>query len=159
MRYFCHRILPQVLEQEPETHLYIVGSGPNDEILQLGKHPNITVTGFVEDIGEYYRLAQVVVVPLRTGVGIRGKILEAWSVGRATISTRLACQGIRAGHGENILIADDPDEFAMWTTALLRNPEHCRKLGRCGRQTVEAFYDWDLIAEEMMQLYEELGQV
>ena len=97
------------------------------------------------------------VVPLRTGVGIRGKILEAWSVGRATVSTRLACQGIRAGHGENILIADDPDEFAMWTTALLRNPDFCRKLGNCGRGTVEAYYDWDAIGDRLVRQYEEMG--
>jgi glycosyltransferase involved in cell wall biosynthesis len=155
MHYFCEEVLPGILSSEPEAHLYIVGSSPTKEIQLLGQHPNVTVTGYVEDIREYYHKAQIVVVPLRTGVGIRGKILEAWSVGKATVATRLACQGIRAGHGENTLIADTPEEFASWTSALLRNPDFCLELGKCGRKTVEDFYDWNLIGEELVQTYQE----
>jgi glycosyltransferase involved in cell wall biosynthesis len=157
MRYFCHEVFPKILESEPEAHLYIVGSSPTKEIQLLGNHANITVTGFVEDIREYYHRAQVVIVPLRTGVGIRGKILEAWSVGKATVATRLACQGIQAAHGENTLVADNPERFAMWTAALLRNPEFCQELGACGRKTVEKSYDWNVIGKAMVRKYEELA--
>jgi len=157
MRYFCDEVFPRILASEPETHLYIVGSSPTEEMRLLGAHPSITVTGYVEDIREYYHRAQVVVVPLRTGVGIRGKVLEAWSVGKATIATRLACQGIRAGHGENALLADSSEEFSMWTTALLRSPDFCQELGECGRKTAEDFYDWDVIAGAMTRKYEEVA--
>jgi len=159
MRFFCSEIFPRILDSEPETHLYIVGSSPNREIQRLAEHSNITVTGFVEDIREYYRRAHVVIVPLRTGVGIRGKILEAWSIGKATVATSLACQGIRAVHGENTMVADRPEEFAMWTTALLRNPEFCQELGESGRRTVENFYDWNVIGSKMRRKYEELAGV
>ncbi len=154
MQFFCGEIFPLILTERPQAHLCIVGSGPPPEILRLGEHPNITVTGLVEDIREYYRQAQVVVVPLRTGVGIRGKILEAWSAGRATVATSLAAQGIRVRHGDNIMIADDPEDFACWTLALLRNPDYCRRLGLRGREAVESFYDWDLLADELIRLYE-----
>jgi GT2 family glycosyltransferase/glycosyltransferase involved in cell wall biosynthesis len=155
MNFFTRRIFPRILEERPETQLYIVGSAPPREILQMGRHPNITVTGFVEDIRDYYRLAQVVVVPLRTGVGIRGKILEAWAAGRATVATPLACQGLRAVHGENIVVAGDADEFVLWTLALLRNPEFCSRLGVQGRHTVEQHYEWDLLGRRMGRLYAE----
>jgi glycosyltransferase involved in cell wall biosynthesis len=100
-------------------------------------------------------MAQVIVVPLRTGVGIRGKILEGWAAGRATVATSLACQGIRVRHGENIMIADEAEDFAMWTVALLRNPDYCRRLGLKGRETVEEYYDWDVLGDQMTRLYEE----
>lgn len=154
MFFFCREIFPRIRAERPQTHLYIVGSGPPPEIVRLAEDPNITVTGFVEDIRDYYRLAQVVVVPLRTGVGIRGKILEAWSAGRATVATSLAAQGIRARHGENIMIADEPEEFARWTLALLRNPDYCRRLGLRGREEVENLYDWDVLGEQLLELYE-----
>ncbi|MEJ2078233.1 MAG: glycosyltransferase [Acidobacteriota bacterium] len=153
MDYFTRMIFPRILDERPDTRLFIVGSAPPPEIQRLGRHPNITVTGYVEDIREYYRLAQVVVVPLRTGVGIRGKILEAWAAGRATIATPLACQGLRAVHGENIIVAADPDEFVLWTLALLRNPEFCSRLGVQGRHTVEERYDWDLLGRRLSCLY------
>ncbi|MFZ0426718.1 MAG: glycosyltransferase [Acidobacteriota bacterium] len=153
MHYFTRRIFPRILAEEPDAHLYVVGSSPPAAIRQLDRHPNITVTGFVEDIREFYRRAQVVVVPLRTGVGIRGKILESWAVGRATIGTPLACQGLRAIHGENIIVAADADEFVLWTLALLRNPEFCSQLGARGRETVEEHYEWDLLGRQLSRLY------
>jgi GT2 family glycosyltransferase/glycosyltransferase involved in cell wall biosynthesis len=156
MLHFCEEIFPNILSERPRTHLYIVGSSPPPSIERLSAHPNITVTGFVKDIRTYYDKARVVIVPLRTGVGIRGKILEGWSAGKAMVATPLACLGIRAIHGENIMIAAEDDEFALWTLALLRNPEHAARLGAAGRLTVEQFYDWSLLGEQMIRLYESL---
>ena len=114
------------------------------------------MTGFVEDIRDYYQRAQVVVVPLRTGVGIRGKVLEGWSMGKAMVATSLACQGIYAVHGENIVIADSPDLFARWTIALLDNPDFCEHLGRNGRCAVEAHYNWEVMGKRLLSLYNDL---
>ena len=157
MLYFCAEVFPLILRERPQAHLHIVGAAPPGAILRLGAHPNITVTGFVEDLRDYYRKAQVVVVPLRTGVGIRGKILEGWAAGTAIVATRLACWGIRAGHGENILMAENTEEFALWTLALLRNPDFAARLGRAGRETAVQFYDWRLMGEQMLSLYEGLA--
>ncbi|HSR49593.1 MAG TPA: glycosyltransferase family 4 protein, partial [Acidobacteriota bacterium] len=156
MHFFCDRVFPLILADRPATRLYIVGSSPPASVRRLGRHPNITVTGFVEDLRDYYDLAQVVVVPLRTGVGIRGKVLEGWSAGKAMVATRLACQGIRALHGENILVADDPGDIARWTLALLRHPEFARRLGLAGRRCVEELYDWVPLGERMCGVYEKM---
>jgi GT2 family glycosyltransferase/glycosyltransferase involved in cell wall biosynthesis len=155
MLFFTSEVFPRILEEHPDAHLYIVGSSPPPLIRKMASHSNITVTGFVEDIRDYYRKAQVVVVPLRTGVGIRGKILEGWSAGKAMVATTVACLGIRAVHGENILIADEAEDFAMWTSALLRNPKHCERLGLAGRQIAARHYEWDEIGGRMCKLYEE----
>ncbi len=157
MLHFCHEIFPRILEERPQTRLYIVGSSPPRSIQDLGSHPQITVTGYVDDIRPFYCKAQVFVVPLRTGVGIRGKILEGWASGKAVVATSLACSGLRALHGENVLVADQPENFAQWTLALLRNPEYCQKLGASGRQTAVQYYDWSLLGEEMIRLYESAG--
>lgn len=156
MTYFVREIFPAVVAEVPWAHLYIVGAAPPEEIQKLGEHPQITVTGFVEDIRDYYRRAQVVVVPLRTGVGIRGKVLEGWAVGKAMVATSLACQGLPATHGENILLADAPDTFARWTITLLHHPEFCVRLGFAGRRVVEEQYDWELLGRRLQEIYEEL---
>ncbi len=156
MLFFHREIWPHILKHRSDAHLYIVGSSPPEAIQKLGESANITVTGFVEDLRDYYRRAQVVIVPLRTGVGIRGKILEGWSAAKAMVATQVACFGIRAVHGKNILIADDPMEFANWTIALLNHPEHCRSLALAGHQVAKEYYEWDQLGEEMNSLYESL---
>jgi GT2 family glycosyltransferase/glycosyltransferase involved in cell wall biosynthesis len=157
MTYFCSEVFPLILSQIPEATLYIVGSSPPDTILKLGTHPRIKVTGFVPDIRDYYRRAQVVVVPVRTGVGIRGKILEGWAAGKAMVATPVACLGIRAIHGENIMVADSPGDFATWTVALLSNPDFCLKLAKAGRLTAERYYDWGHLGERLAATYESLA--
>ena len=156
MHYFCSEIFPRILQTRPQTHLFIVGSSPPESIRRLSTPGRITVTGYVQDIRDFYHRSRVVVVPLRTGVGIRGKILEGWATGRAMVATSLACLGLRTIHGENILIADTAEEFSNWVVALLRNPDFCQRLGRAGRQTAVQHYDWSLLGEEMVHLYESL---
>ena len=158
MLYFVDEILPLIVKDRPESQLYIVGADPPTAIRNLDRHPNVTVTGYVEDIRTYYHLAQVVVVPLRTGVGIRGKILEAWATGKVTVATGLACQGLRSGHGENILVAEEAGEFALWTLALFRHPEFAEKLGHQGRETVERYYDWNAIGDQLAGIYQSMAQ-
>ena len=158
MFYFYREIFPEIVERCPATHLFIVGSSPPDEIRELGLQENITVTGFVEDIRDYYRMAQVVVVPIRTGVGIRGKVLEGWAAGSAMVASSLACQGIKAEHGTNILIADNPADFARNTIELLNNHAKCAELARNGRNTAETQYGWDVMGREMIEEYEKLSR-
>jgi len=157
MLYFCEQIFPLILREHPQTHLYIVGSSPPQSVQELGTHSQVTVTGYVEDIRDYYQRAQIVVVPVRTGVGIRGKILEAWAAGKAIVATSLACSGIRTCHGENLLIADKPHDFALWTLALLRTPSFCERLGRNGSQTAGQLYDWSILGDQMIEEYESLA--
>ena len=51
-------ILPLVWEKRPDTKLWIVGKDPPRDIIALGKHQNIIVTGTVEDIRPYLQRAQ-----------------------------------------------------------------------------------------------------
>jgi len=126
----------------------IVGKGPSQEIRDLAaQDPSITVTGFVDAVEPYVRGAAVFVVPLRIGSGTRLKILEAWAMGKAIVSTSVGCEGLDARDGENILIADTPEEFARKTVQLLTDDDLRSRLETGGRKTVEEQYSWDKIGE------------
>lgn len=155
MLYFCRDIFPEIRRQDPEAQMWIVGSSPPPAIVNLGKLPGVRVAGFVENLADAYQRCAVMVVPLRTGVGIRGKILEAWASGRPVVATPLAAAGLDALHGENIIIAEDPGAFASWTVALLRNATARRRLGLQARQTAEQQYDWEALTARLERLYRE----
>ena len=67
------------------------------------------------------------------------------------VTTSLGCEGLGLRHGEDLLVADDPVEFATCIERLLEDDELCRSLAERGRATVEARYDWRTIGDAFEQ--------
>jgi GT2 family glycosyltransferase/glycosyltransferase involved in cell wall biosynthesis len=156
MLHFCRSVFPIIRQEAPGTELLIVGSNPTPAISHLATLPGVNVTGFVPDIRPYMAKSSVYVVPLRLGVGIRGKILEAWGMCMAVVSTSVGCAGLRYEHDKNILVADTPENFARHVLSLINDQGRRRRLGDEGRKTVEQFYSWERSAHQLDALYQKL---
>ena len=156
MVYFCRDVLPRIQYQIPEAQLTIVGSRPTPAVLALADIPGVHVTGWVADIRPYMSESAVYVVPLRLGVGIRGKILEAWGMSLAVVATSVACAGLNGTPGIHLAIADDSAAFAEKVGALLRNPAQRAELGRQGRLLAERLYGWEGTARQLERVYQEV---
>jgi glycosyltransferase involved in cell wall biosynthesis len=74
-------------------------------------------------------------------------------MGKPVVSTSIGCEGLAAIDGDNILIRDDPKEFAAAVVSLLANSAMRRRLSERGRATVERLYSWDIIAGGMIETY------
>lgn len=153
MLHFCANILPEVRKKILSVKLYIVGSRPPAELARLAEDPAIVVTGYQEDLRPHLVRSALYIVPLRLGVGIRGKILEAWAMERPVIATRLACSGLPVEHGENIWIADSDQEFASGIVRLLEDPALRQRLARKGRHAAESAFGWDAAARGVEKVY------
>lgn len=153
MLYFCDEVLPRVWEHFPQTTLSVVGGGLPPEVRALAKDPRIRVTDWVADIRPYIEKSAIYVVPIRLGVGIRGKILEAWAMGKAVVATITAAEGLRACHGENILLAESSEALTDHIKVLLSDETLRNRLGQGGRRTVEQFYSWPISLAKHEQLY------
>lgn len=153
MLYFCGAILPRIRAEVPGAELLIVGNSPPREIRELESIVGVRVTGYVPDIRPWMASSSVYVVPLRLGVGIRGKILEAWGMALPVVATPLAAAGLRAEDGKNILVADDADDFAAHVVRLLKDPELRARIGMQGRATAERCHSWERAAESLDDLY------
>ena len=104
------RSLAYILKKFPQTQFFIVGKNPSDELKQY-ENKNITVTGYVDDIMPWINKAQVFIVPLFSGGGIRIKILEAMAMGKVIISTSLGAEGLEVENEKHLVIADDQEGF------------------------------------------------
>ena len=102
----------------------------------------MVLTGYVPDALPWLQRAGVFVVPLLSGGGMRVKIVEGWRWGLPIVSTTIGAEGIDYRHGENILIADTPADFAAAVLRLLGEPELNQRLRTNGRQWVERRYDY-----------------
>lgn len=149
--YFADKILPLVRHDIPDAAFWAVGRRPPRRIQALASG-NVVVTGTVDDIRPYLGKAAVCVVPLRSGSGTRIKIFEAMAMGKAVVSTTMGAEGLPVRHGENIILADDPSDFARQVVQLLRDPQRRAQLGRAARQLVEENYGWPSVAAHFDQI-------
>lgn len=148
MLFFCSQILPAIREATPGLQVTWVGrvDGADRDWFE---RQGVRMTGYVPDVRPWVRDAACAIVPLRAGTGTRIKILEAWGLGKAVVSTTIGCEGLAAIDGENLLVRDDPREFARAVVELERDPEQRRRLGANARRTVEQRYDWRKIGETL----------
>lgn len=156
--YFASEILPRVRDRGCDATVRWVGhASPEDQALFRNRH-GIEMTGYVDDVRPYFRSAACFVVPLRVGGGTRLKILDAWAMGKAVVSTTVGCEGLEAIDGENILIRDTPADFADAVHAVCTDSSLRRQLGSRARATAERFYGWDTLGEQMIAMYSRLAR-
>jgi glycosyltransferase involved in cell wall biosynthesis len=153
--YFIRRIFPAIRASRADAVFTAVGWGLPDDVRPL-LGGGVFHTGRVDDIRPYLAKASVVVVPLRIGSGTRLKVLEALAMAKPVVSTTVGCEGIDVSHGEHLLIADDPADFAAAVTSLLEDPAEAASLGRRGRALVESRYGWERSVAELERFHRSL---
>jgi glycosyltransferase involved in cell wall biosynthesis len=149
--YLVDEIWPQVLSARPEARLAIVGRARDADINAL-RRPSVDITGEVADIRPHLQRAAVVLAPLRMGGGTRLKIVEGLALGKAIVSTHVGCEGIAVRDREHLLIADDADAIAAAVLELFDDQSLAQRLGRRGRELVEAQYSWNVAGQRLHTL-------
>src|SRR5262249_7193025 len=112
--------------------------------------------GFVPDIGPLLARCSLFVCPIRSGSGIRVKLLEAFASGIPVISTRIGAEGLAGVDGEFCALADDPEEFAEHAVELLRNPQKASEMAGRARAEVERKWDTRVVIARLVDRYREL---
>jgi glycosyltransferase involved in cell wall biosynthesis len=154
--WFAKEVLPLIWQQAPVARFVIVGKNPPPEVVALSADPRIAVTGYVADPTPFLAAADVFIVPLHAGGGMRVKILDAWLWGLPVVSTAIGAEGIALLDGENILIATDAASFAEATLRTLRDPSLNHKLRTAGRAWVSATYGWRSVYQAVDAVYARL---
>jgi sugar transferase (PEP-CTERM/EpsH1 system associated) len=147
--FFAERILPRVRGAAPEARFVVVGKNPAPAVRRLSARAGVTVTGAVPDVRPYLGQAAVAVAPLRVARGIQNKLLEAMAMGRPTVATGRAHEGLEARPGEDLLVEDRPEAFADAVVGLLRSAELRERIGRSGRRFVERRHAWSASMAEL----------
>ena len=142
--WFVQDILPKIEKEIPDVVLHVIGSHADDEVLALNARPDVDVLGFVssEKLDEMYRKSRVVVVPLRFGAGVKGKVVEALHAGTAVVTTSCGAEGITASR--NVLhVEDDPTAFAEDVIHLYQHPEEIEQMAHQAVNFIRTFYSPD----------------
>jgi len=147
------KVMPVVWQQLPEAKLVIAGKDPTPELQALAEDTRITVTGTVPDLRPYLAAATVAVSPMRYGVGIQNKVLEAMAMGTPVITTSQTLTALQVQAGQDILAADTPTGLAEAAINIITNHDLRQRVGKAGRQYVETHHNWQAVAKKLETVY------
>lgn len=159
IKYFLEKIFPLIQKEIPAANLTIVGRNVPRWLMALAdKYSGVAVTGTVEDVRPYMAESALCVVPIRIGGGSRLKILEALSMAKPVLSTRIGAEGLAVKDGEHLFLRDKPEDFAGMAIQMLNHPDRFGYLGHNGRDLVLARYTWDYAAGILDKLWHKAAQ-
>jgi len=153
LEFFCDRILPSMRTLMSDVTVRWIGRATSEEQQHYRDRFGIELTGYVDDVKPLMRQAACHIAPLRTGGGTRLKILNSWAMGKPVVATSVGCEGLEAIDGTNILIRDDPNDFAVAVRAVLENPRLAQRLVDGARETVDRLYSWDVLGRKLIETY------
>lgn len=159
MVYFLGTVFPLIRAQQPDATLRITGRTDGVPLHRLPASDGVTLTGYLDDVRPAVAQSRVCVVPLQTGGGTRLKILEAMALGTPVVSTSRGCEGLEVTSGEDILIADEPNEFADAVLRLLGDQALRMKLTANGQRLMRERYSWDQIGRRINRFVHQVLQI
>jgi polysaccharide biosynthesis protein PslH len=154
--WFTLTMWDRIHQAVPGATLNLVGKNPPSDRARYSMLEGVRCHGYVSDLRPRLAEASCSIVPIRVGGGTRLKILDSWAAGVAVVSTSTGCEGLAVRDGDNILVRDDPAEFAQAVIQVLLDPQLARRLGASGRDTAERIYDWRIIGDRLIDSYRDL---
>jgi glycosyltransferase involved in cell wall biosynthesis len=152
-------VLPRVRRDLADARLVIAGRAPGAEVLALAGQPGVTIVAEADDLRPLLATAGVFACAMTRGTGIKNKLLEAMACGVPSVSTTLGRRGLAVTDGRELLVADEPAQFAQSIVQILTSPSLADRLARQARQYVVEHHSWAAVARRYEALYAEILDV
>jgi len=156
VEFFLRGIFPEVRKSVPDATFLVVGNGAPKALTRFRDMPGVHVLDFVPDLRPYLAQATVAVAPLTIGAGVSNKLGEGFAVGTPVVATPLACGDLPVQSGDQLLIAENPEQFTAHVVTLLKDPDQRRQIAARARRFVQ-HYDWGVIAARMEDLLRDIA--
>jgi glycosyltransferase involved in cell wall biosynthesis len=134
--WFLREVFPKVRESVANVAVNIVGRNAN-RVLEFVELPNqVKIQSDVASLAPFFSEAWCSICPIFFESGTRFKILEASERAVPTVSTTLGAEGLDFLNKEEILIGDEPREFAELVISLLSDQDLGISIGERAREKV-----------------------
>ncbi|MDX1350360.1 MAG: glycosyltransferase family 4 protein [Putridiphycobacter sp.] len=142
--FIIDELLPALQKTKPDVRILLAGTNPNDKIIEKAKYrPNITISGWVDDIRACYLSSEICIAPLFIGTGLQNKLLESMALGVPCITTSLANNALKAKPNSEILIANTLQDYEQLISKLLKDKELYQTISQNGKSFVKSHFNWE----------------
>jgi GT2 family glycosyltransferase/glycosyltransferase involved in cell wall biosynthesis len=150
--FFVEEIYPLVRDRLPNAKFYIIGDKAPPEIVALASD-SIVVAGLQRDLRSFFDSVRLSVAPLRFGAGIKGKINQSMAFGVPVVATSIAVEGMNLTDHEDVLVADEPQDFARALIELYESEELWKRLSENGINKTQELYSAGAAREKLEFLF------
>jgi len=150
--FFVQQIFPLVSPRLRDAKFYIIGDNAPPEIVGLANE-KIVVTGLQRDARPFFDSVKLSVAPLRFGAGVKGKINQSMAFGVPVVATSVAVDGTELRDRENILVADNPEDFAQALIELYESEQLWSRLSENGIRKTRELYSVEAAREKLKFLF------
>jgi glycosyltransferase involved in cell wall biosynthesis len=157
VRQLVSRVWPVIRRRWPRARLRVVGAGPGRELRALLASRDVELAADVADVRKELEEATALLVPMRLGTGVQTKVLEAMAAGVPVICSGFANSGINAAPGEQLLVADTPEEYVAAAERLMQDPTFAESLVTRARSWVVAEHAPEVFNASFMRAYGEVA--
>jgi len=144
MKWFLRECWPLVKDEIPSAHLRLVGKDTDGPLKPNA--PDVDALGYITDPANEIATWSTMIVPVIHGAGTRIKIAEAFSRKCPAVSTSLGAYGYDVRHRRELLLADDPKEFAAASVSLIRDRAAAKAMAERAYAAFLEKWTWDAIA-------------
>lgn len=146
--FLVNEILPLLEGQGVNIETYLVGASPDKKVQRLASE-KVVVTGWVDDVRDYYAKAKIFIAPMQIGTGLQNKLLEAMAMKTPCITSPLANNALGAMHDREIMVARSPSEYVNHIKTLLQNPGKAIEIAHNGHDFVLKNYNWEAVTDKL----------
>lgn len=137
----------------PLVKFYIIGKNPPEKLKNLvKKYSDIILTGFVENLEDYYKKCRVFVAPLRYGSGIKIKNINAMYRGIPLVTTSIGAEGIEGKDGIHFMIGDTINSLIDKILILMNNKDLWEKISKNSRKLMKEKYTWEIVLNKFKSI-------
>lgn len=153
LQFFMRRVYAPYLADKA-VDIVIVGDKAPAWLCDMARDdPRIQVLGFVDDLAGAVRDCRIMLNPMLIGSGMKNKILEAFAMGLAVVSTTLGIESVPlARDGVHFARADEPQAFAQAVLRLVDSPDDVQKMREAAHRLVHEHYMWQAVSRRLCQL-------
>jgi glycosyltransferase involved in cell wall biosynthesis len=152
VHYLCEAIWPHLSKINSSANLIVAGRAPARDITTLAKRKLFKLVANPSNMAPIAEQCSVSICPLRIGSGTRLKILESMAFGLPVVTTSVGCEGLAVEDERDLLIRDNPAEFAFAVQRLLTDAELWNKLRENAHKLVRERYSWETVLEPLDRL-------
>ena len=117
VEFFITSVMPRLREILPGVRFRIYGAEVPDSLKKRATD-DIVLHGYVADVAEVYDTCRVFVAPLRSGAGIKGKVIGALAAGLPIVLSPVAAEGTGVAHDREAIVAETVQEWVAGICAL-----------------------------------------
>lgn len=155
IEWFLDEVWEQVLKVYPEVTFTIAGRDMPEEFRARASE-NLKILGEVEDAKRFMLSKDIMIVPILSGSGVRIKIIEGMALGKTIITTTIGAEGLDVTDGQNIFIADEPEDFVLAIGKCVQTPDLCTIIGENAKDFVIVHHNNEIITRRIVNYFQDL---